>query len=178
MHIILKSASLSISSTPDLTSLASPVSLQNIYLFYFLSKEDTGKLNRLSSALEHNIANPHITKIFVFTDDEKRQRVVPSVEYVSTSKFYFSQIQDFIEEHGLQGYMIIGTPYTTFGENLRQLKGTSLHAEAAVLNVNAAIATALLLPFDAHFLIKNQFSIGKVIFRYLKNPIFYGKTYF
>ena len=109
MHIILKSASLSISSTPDLTSLASPVSLQNIYLFYFLSKEDTGKLNRLSSALEHNIANPHITKIFVFTDDEKRQRVVPSVEYISTSKFYFSQIQDFIEEHGLQGYMIIGT---------------------------------------------------------------------
>jgi len=140
MHIILKSASLSISSTPDLTSLASPVSLQNIYLFYFLSKEDTGKLNRLSSALEHNIANPHITKIFVFTDDEKRQQVVPSVEYISTSKFYFSQIQDFIEEHGLQGYMIIGTPYTTFGENLRQLKGTSLHAEAAVLNVNAAIA--------------------------------------
>ena len=134
MHIILKSAPLS-----KYTSSPVPLTSQNIYLFYFLSGEEKHLLT-IQTTLEHNIANSHITKVFVFTDDEKHKRVLSDVEYISTSKFYFSQIQNLIEERELQGYIVIGTPYTTFGDNLQRFKNTPLHAEATILTVNAAIA--------------------------------------
>ena len=138
MHIILKSAPLSkyTSSSPV------PLTSQNIYLFYFLSGEEKHLLT-IQTTLELNIANSHITKVFVFTNIWIKPPTNVStsiIEYIESPRLYFSQIQNLIEERELQGYIVIGTPYTTFGDNLQRFKNTPLHAEATILTVNAVIA--------------------------------------
>ena len=132
MHIILQSEELPNSKTP--------AESQNIYLFYFLDKKvkNTSVLLSINNALERNRQNALITKIFILSNKTK-QRIVPTdkVEYIDTRKFYFSQIQDFIEERNLQGYIIVGTPYTHFGIKLGLLKDTILHEKTSILTMNA-----------------------------------------
>ena len=72
-------------------------------------------------------------------ETKTEQRIVQSdkTEYIDTGKFYFSQIQDFIEERNLQGYIIVGTPYTHFGIKLGLLKDTILHEKPSILTINA-----------------------------------------
>ena len=113
MHIILKSGKL----PKGKTSLEN----QNIYLFYFLD-EHKNQTSGTTTALERNMHNSLITKIFIFSNHDKGKQIILSsfekVEYIYTPKFYFSQIQDFIEERELQCYIIVGTSYTHFGTNL------------------------------------------------------------
>ncbi|ANS04291.1 hypothetical protein [uncultured Mediterranean phage] len=134
MHIILKSEKLPNGKMPPKS--------HNIYLFYFLDerKNTASILPLINNALEHNLQNPLITKIFIFGNSEKGKRIILSsyeVEYVYTLKFYFSQIQNFIEERKLQGYIVVSTPYTHFGINLGLLKDTILHKKSNILAINA-----------------------------------------
>jgi len=132
MHIILKSGKL----PKGKTSLEN----QNIYLFYFLD-EHKNQTSGTTTALERNMHNSLITKIFIFSNHDKGKQIILSsfekVEYIYTPKFYFSQIQDFIEERELQGYIIVGTSYTHFGTNLGLLKDTILHEKPSILAINA-----------------------------------------
>ena len=131
MHIILKSEKLPNGEIPPEN--------QHIYLFYFLD-EHKNQTSGTTTALERNLHNSLITKIFIFGNKEKdKQNILSSekVEYIYTTRFYFSQIQDFIEERNLQGYICVVSPYTYFDTSLGLLKDTILHEKPSILAINA-----------------------------------------
>ena len=132
MHIILKSE--------KLPNGEIPLENQHIYLFYFLD-EHKNQTSGTTTALERNLQNPLITQIFIFGNNEKDKQIILSssekVEYIYTTRFYFSQIQDFIEERNLQGYICVVSPYTYFDTSLGLLKDTILHEKPSILAINA-----------------------------------------
>ena len=70
-----------------------PPKSHNIYLFYFLD-EHKNRTSGTTTALERNLQNSLITKIFIFNNSKIEKRMALSldkVEYIYTSKFYFSQ---------------------------------------------------------------------------------------
>ena len=53
------------------------------------------------------------------------------------ANFIFPKCRILSEERNLQGYIVIGTPYTHFGTNLGLLKDTILHEKPSILAINA-----------------------------------------
>ena len=129
MHIILKSDTLGVSTTPS--------TCQNIYLFFFLDTANVSSM--IKPALERNLANPHITKIFLFCHNNKHPFIKHTkIEYIETPSFYFSTLLHFVENQNLQGYILIATPHIFFNNTLSLLKNTTLHEKSCILNVNGS----------------------------------------